>query len=175
VRATCPAYGGLGRARVAAELGRQLGIRKPEPEACSDGPGEDAPPPSNQPRGDAFWALRRVLARAAEERPLLLVLDDVHHAGAGDLEPLARLVPRLGALPLLLVLVGRSEPEGWLAAFTGATTLRLDPLAPADAAALATALAREVPLAADAAELLAAQAGGNPLPLRELVRLVRAR
>lgn len=176
-RATCPAYGGLGRARVASDLAAQLGIGKAADSsaACADGHAADAATAAPTPRADAFWALRRMLARATAERPLLLVLDDVHHAGAVDLDPLVRLVPRLGDLPLLLLLLGRPEPGEWLGAFTGSTTVRLDPLAPEDASRLAAALAGDPPLAAAAADLLATQSGGNPLHLRELVRLVRAR
>ena len=50
--------------------------------------------------------------------------------------------------------------------------MRLGPIAPADAIALADALLPDAPLDREAAASLARQAGGNPLAVRELVRMV---
>jgi class 3 adenylate cyclase/tetratricopeptide (TPR) repeat protein len=180
VRVICPAYGGLSRARVAADLARQLGLTKHDHEAPSiDRPaetdGRPVPPadPGPQP-ADELWRMRRILEKRAAEQPLLIVFDDIHHAAASDLDPLAKLMARMGGVPLLLVLVGRTEPAGWLGPFVGATTLHLDTLAGGDAQTLASALVGDLPLEAETAQLLATQAGGNPLHLREIVRLLQS-
>jgi tetratricopeptide (TPR) repeat protein len=72
------------------------------------------------------------------------------------------------------VLAGRSEPGDWLAAFPAATTVRLGPLSPSDAVALAGGFAGDKALAPEAADFLVDRAGGNPLYLRELVSMARA-
>jgi len=173
-RATCPGYGSVVRARVTSELARQLGFPGRKPDETS-GEGHEAAAPEVRTEEQRILAMRRFLAELSAERPILVVLDNCHHADSSDLEPLAQLIARLGDLPMLLLLVGRPDPPGWLNRFSAATTLHLDPLDAEDAADLAKALASDLRLADDTAELLAAQSGGNPLHLRELVRLLRSR
>jgi class 3 adenylate cyclase/tetratricopeptide (TPR) repeat protein len=161
-RTACPGYGSLVGARVGAELARGLA-------------GESAAEVSELNVSldeQGVLRLRRLLAERASERPVLVVIDDMHNAGRADLEPLAQLAARAADLPVMLLLVGRPQPGDWLAAFGGATTIRLEPLTGDDAARLATAIAGELPLAAEAAEGIAAESRGNPLHIRELVRLL---
>jgi hypothetical protein len=75
---------------------------------------------------------------------------------------------------VLLLLVGRNEPGEWLTRLPFARTVRLAPLAPKDAADLAGALVCEKPLAPEAVDFLVERAGGNPLYMRELMRMARA-
>ena len=110
-------------------------------------------------------------AKAAEQ-PLLVVIDDIHRSGDKVLDLLGEMFRRGVEVPVLLILVGRPEPNDWLARFPAATTVRLGPIAPNDAIALADALLPEAPLDREAAAALARQAGGNPLAVRELVRMV---
>src|SRR5205823_3061210 len=63
----------------------------------------------------------------------------------------------------------------WLASFPSATVMRLNPLGSTDAVELANALSCEGQLAPEAAAALAGRAGGNPLHLRELIGMLRAR
>ncbi len=164
VTASCPGYGALVGTRLALELSTQLG---------AGGDGDGAPPIGFDERGVA--RMRMLVAEHTAQRPLLLVVDDAHNASAADLDPLVQLAARMADLPVTLLLAGRAQPGDWLTRFPGATTLHLDALLPADAVKAALAFAGDQPLTAEAAAALATQAGGNPLHLRELVRLVGSR
>jgi hypothetical protein len=180
IRATYPAYGALGGPRVAADVLRQLGPVDDE-EVMSrvrslTGPAEESLR-AIDPAGlqqEQLWALARLLEEKSAERPLLIILDDMHRSTETTLEILVGLSARLGRAPLLLLLAGRSEPGEWIASLPSARTVRLAPLAPKDAADLADALVCDKPLAPEAVDFLVERAGGNPLYMRELMRMARA-
>ena len=159
-RAACPGYGVLVSSRLAKELTHQLGL---------DGT-DDTEPVVLDERG--IWRVRRRLAELTADRALVLVVDDAHNASAADLDPFVQLVSRVADLPVLLVVAGRSQPAGWLAHLAGATTVRLDPLTTADSERLAALLNPEGSLPPARARALALRARGNPLHLRELMRLL---
>ena len=180
VRSTYPAYGAMGGARVAAEVIRQLG---PVDDADVTArvrslAGElDESLQSIDPAGmhqEQLWGLGRLLQEKGAERPLLILIDDMHRSGDQMLKVLGELSGRLDNVPLLTVLAGRSDPGEWLGAFPAATTVRLGPLSRSDAIALAGGFACGKPLADEAADFLVDRAGGNPLYLRELVSMARA-
>jgi len=179
VRSTYPAYGAMGGARVAAEVIRQLG---PVADAGVTArvrslAGElDESLQSIDPAGmhqEQLWALGRLLQDKGAQRPLMILIDDVHRSGDQMLKVLGELSGRLNNVPLLTVLAGRSDPGEWLGAFPAATTVRLGPLSRPDAIALAGGFACGKPLADEAADFLVERAGGNPLYLRELVSMAR--
>ena len=167
VRSVCPGYGALVGTRLAVELNRQLSVES--------SPDADPAPPAAALDDAGVLRLRRLIAERAEEKPLLIVIDDCHNAATSDLDPLVQLSARIAELPLVFLLLGRPQPATWLAKFAGATAIHLNPLARDEATRLATLLAGEAPLAQEAAAGLAAQAAGNPLHLRELIRLLLAR
>jgi len=181
VRTKYPAYGAIGGVRVAEDVLRQLG-RSADPEvdarvrsiAGDVDPSLQAIDPTGM-KQEQLWAFGRLLHEKAAERPVLLVVDDMHHSGPRTLELVGDLASRITNAAVLTVLVGRSEPDHWLARFPGATTVRLGPLSRADAAALAGSLVCDKPLAAEAGQFFAARAGGNPLYVRELVAMARVR
>ncbi len=180
VRSTYPAYGPLGGSRVAADVIGQLG-----PVADSDVTARvrslagtmDRSLQSIDPAGmhqEQLWALGRLLQEKGTDRPLLILIDDMHRSGDQMLKVLGELSGRLNNVPLLTVLAGRTEPGEWLTAFPAATTVRLGPLSRPDAVALAGGFVCDKPLAPEAADFLVERAGGNPLYLRELVSMARA-
>jgi class 3 adenylate cyclase/tetratricopeptide (TPR) repeat protein len=181
LRATYPAYGTMGGWWVAAEVVRQLGpARDPEVNArLRSIDGElDASLRAIDPAGipqEQLWAFFRLVQEKGADGPLLLIIDDMHHSGDRMLELLGELTGRLNNVALLTVLVGRTEPGDWLTRFPAATTVRLAPLSRTDAATLAGAFVCDKPLAPEAAEFLVDRASGNPLYLRELVAMARAR
>jgi class 3 adenylate cyclase len=71
-------------------------------------------------RGEAFAAWRRFLEALAEQRPLVLVLEDLHWADEGLLDFVDELVDWLSGVPLLVVCSARPEllerRPGWGAA-----------------------------------------------------------
>jgi len=181
VRTVYPAYGAMGGARVAAEIIAQLGpADDPDVNArVRSVAGEvDESLTSIDPAGirqEQLWAFGRLLKEKVRERPLLIVIDDMHRADDRTLEILGELSSRLSGLPLLTVLGGRTEPGEWLARFNTATTVRLGPLGPVHAAELADEFVKDKPLSADASSFMVELAGGNPLYLRELVSMARSR
>ncbi len=131
-----------------------------------------AEPPAETERWRAHRALGRRLAAAAEGRPALLVIDDVHWADPATLDLLEHLIRRPPAESLLLALGFRPsrETERFFvaqraAAAVGLVALELRPLGRAAAEPLLTPIS-------DPAERdrLYAQAGGNPLLLQEMGR-----
>ena len=112
------------------------------------------------------WALRRFLAAAAREQPLMVVVEDIHWAETALLELLARLPETLDDAPVLLVCSARPElldsDPAW------PVTLRLAPLAGADIDSLLESL--DTPATARAR--IAQTAAGNPLFAEELAAWV---
>jgi len=181
VRSIYPAYGAMGGARVAGEIVGQLG------------PGED--PDVNARvrsvageideslhaidpaaiRQEQLWAFGRLLKEKARNEPLLVIIDDMHRSDDRTLDLLGEMSNRLPNIPLLTVLAGRTEPGQWLARFPAATTVRLGPLGPLEAAELANDFVHDKPLSSEAASFLVEQTGGNPLYLREFLSMARAR
>jgi hypothetical protein len=122
---------------------------------------------------EQLWAFVRLLEEKSLERPLALLFDDMHRSAETTLDLMSELSGRIERLPVLVVVAGRSEPSGWLNRFPAATTVRLGPLGHSVAAELAGALVCDKPLAPEAADFLVERSGGNPLFLRELVRVAR--
>jgi DNA-binding SARP family transcriptional activator len=123
--------------------------------------------------------LREHIEALCAERPLVLVLDDLHWADAVSLRLCERLLSASGEMPLLLVTTARSGWKGTgmsavydRVANTGGTVVRLGPLSAGETDELTAHLAgaRQGPIL----RRLTTRAEGNPLYITELVRgLVR--
>ncbi|HEY6835524.1 MAG TPA: adenylate/guanylate cyclase domain-containing protein [Gaiellaceae bacterium] len=140
--------------------------------------GEDEPTGDDR-RGEAFAAWRRLLEALAEQRPLVLVFEDLHWADDGLLDFVDHLVDWVSGVPLLVV--GTARPEllerrsGWGGGKTNATTLSLAPLTAEDTARLlGSALGRPVIEAGEQAELLE-RVGGNPLYAEQYAQMLEER
>ena len=120
------------------------------------------------------WAVRRLLEARAREHPVVLVLDDVHWAEPALLDLVEHLAERADG-PLLLLCMARPElldaRPGWGGAVP-ADAVHLAPLAGADADALVDALLGGAALPASARERVTSAAGGNPLFLEEVLRML---
>ena len=112
-------------------------------------------------------ALASFLGRLAEDQPVLIVIEDVQHAGASTVEALHFLVTRWERGRVLVVVTERTDedPSGVAALRDVATVHELGPL-PEPAVA---ALVRASGLGYDAAKLHA-WTGGSPLFVTELLR-----
>jgi DNA-binding SARP family transcriptional activator len=123
--------------------------------------------------GEAFWAVRRFVEAVARERPVVLVLDDIHWA-----EPtLLDLVEYLGEwaeAPVLVLCAARRELLETRPAWGGPTStgfvVELAPLGPDDVMMLVLGLA-EQPVDPEVERRIVEQAGGNPLFAEQLLAL----
>ena len=126
-------------------------------------------------RAELHWGIRRVLELLAAERPIVLVLEDVHWAEPTLLE-LLQFVLEGASAPILLLATARPElAEGAPALLAASPDRRVIVLAPLDGTQsqeLLSGLLGERDLATGAGERLLAAAGGNPLFLEELMRML---
>jgi class 3 adenylate cyclase/tetratricopeptide (TPR) repeat protein len=140
------------------------------------GVAEDAP--GGDRRGEAFAAWRRFLEGLAEERPTVLVFEDLHWADDGLLDFVDSLVEWATDVPLLVVATARPEllarRPHWGGGKPNAATLSLAPLSERETAELVHAIL-ERPVRAEVQAAVLARAGGNPLYAEEFARLVTER
>ncbi len=130
-------------------------------------------------RNEAFSAWRRFLEGLAEQRPVVLVFEDLHWADETLLDFVDELVDWLTDVPLLVVATARPEllerRPGWGGGKLNATTLALPPLGEEQTAQLLARLLGRPVLAADAQRALLDRAGGNPLYAEQFVDLYMER
>jgi class 3 adenylate cyclase/tetratricopeptide (TPR) repeat protein len=130
-------------------------------------------------RAEAFAAWRRFLEALAEQRPTLLVFEDLHWADDVLLDFLGYLLERATDVPLLMVATARPElltrRPGWGGAKPNSAIMSLAPLGELDTARLVVALLDQPVLPAGLQTALLARAGGNPLYVEEYVRMLADR
>jgi tetratricopeptide (TPR) repeat protein len=124
------------------------------------------------PIEQAAWSTSRLLEALAAERPLVVVLDDLHWAEPTFLDLVEALGDGLRAAPVLLVAVARPElleqRPAWSGGRTNAVTMLLEP-GPDESGALLDGLAGDGALPATARERITRAAGDNPLFIEELL------
>jgi class 3 adenylate cyclase/type II secretory pathway predicted ATPase ExeA len=125
---------------------------------------------------ETSWAVRMLLAALGRERPLVVVFDDVHWADDTFLDLLEYLAGGAHELPVLLVALARPElleARPSLATGTeGATVVTLSPLSRTDSRRLIDNLLGHAPLPEELSERIATAAGGNPLFVEEMLRML---
>jgi class 3 adenylate cyclase/tetratricopeptide (TPR) repeat protein len=130
-------------------------------------------------RDEAFAAWRYFVETLAEQRPLVLVFEDLHWADDGLLDFVDYLVDWAGPVPLLVV--GSARPEllerrpGWGGGKPNALTLSLAPLSDADTARLIGSVLGRAVLEAGQQAVLLARAGGNPLYAEQYAQMLAER
>ena len=127
-----------------------------------------APAGSTGPTGEVFWAVRRFLEALALERPLVVVLEDIHWAEPTLLDLVEYLDAWTTDAPLLVLCLARKElldqRPGWA---TESSVLELEPLTDDESEQLAAELGSEVEQAAR--KRIVGVAEGNPLFLEHLL------
>ncbi len=118
-------------------------------------------------------ALAQLVASVSRERPLLVIVEDVHWADRITRDHVAALTRAAGTIPMVLVLTSRLEGDpldsAWRASVQGSPFLTIDvgPLGSKDALALAGGfLSASQGYAGKCVE----RAAGNPLFLEQLLR-----
>jgi class 3 adenylate cyclase/tetratricopeptide (TPR) repeat protein len=131
----------------------------------------------SESRGEAFAAWRRFLEGLADQRPTVLVFEDLHWADDGLLDFVDGLVDRATGVPLLVVCSARPElltkRPGWGGGKANAVTLSLAPLSGDDTARLIGELLEQAVLPAGMQQALLARAEGNPLFAEEYIHMLR--
>jgi class 3 adenylate cyclase/tetratricopeptide (TPR) repeat protein len=126
-------------------------------------------------RGEAFAAWRRYLEALADERPLVLVLEDLHWADEGLLDFVDELVEWLSGVALLVICSARPEllerRPGWGGGKLNASTLGLSPLSRKETAVLLSHLLERALLPAEVQQALLERADGNPLYADQFAQL----
>jgi class 3 adenylate cyclase/tetratricopeptide (TPR) repeat protein len=127
-------------------------------------------------QSELHWALRRLLQLLSFERPLLIVVEDLQWAEPTMLDLLRYLTADEDGT-LFVVGTSRSSATAAVRAFIEAASLSLD-LEPLDDDASRELLSRLVgpeDAASDTANTILRVAGGNPLFLEEIVRILLTR
>ncbi len=122
---------------------------------------------------------RRFLEALARQRPLCVVLEDIHWADDALLDLIEHVAARASEAPLLIVAQARPEllekRPAWGRGVRAFTSLPLEPLDERAGRALILALCRERGLSPDVAERVGRGSGGNPLFAEELVATIAER
>ncbi|MGD9990337.1 ATP-binding protein [Pseudonocardia sp.] len=118
-------------------------------------------------------AILNLMTEAADEQPLLCLVDDAQWLDEASAQVLAFVARRLDAERLALIFGVRDSDEGSHRPLVGLPELRLERLGESDARELLGAAVR-TPLDEGVRDRILAEAGGNPLALLELPRHTRS-
>ncbi|MEO8246443.1 MAG: AAA family ATPase [Chloroflexota bacterium] len=126
---------------------------------------------------DTQLATRAIFEAAADERPLVLVLDDLQWAEPPMLDLIEHVVDWSRDAPIFMLCIARPElldlRPGWGGGKMNATSILLEPLGEADAITLADSLLDGIELDAATRSRILTIAEGNPLFLEEMAALAR--
>jgi class 3 adenylate cyclase/tetratricopeptide (TPR) repeat protein len=124
-------------------------------------------------------ASRRLFERLARERPLVLVLEDLHWVDQLSQEVLEHVLPLAASVPVLVVAASRADVTGPLDRLSEVATrtlrsryaeLRLAPLRDTDGARLVASLVGADELPAGLTDVILGRAEGNPFFLEQVVQ-----
>jgi predicted ATPase len=133
--------------------------------------------PASASSDEIFWAVRRFLAAAAEERPLLVIFEDIHWAEPTLLDLIQHLGEWSKGVPLLLVCLARPEliekwPD-WAEGRLRSESIVLEPLSSEQSEALIMSIPGATGLDDDARRRILEAAEGNPLFVEQMLAHVR--
>jgi class 3 adenylate cyclase/tetratricopeptide (TPR) repeat protein len=127
------------------------------------------------PVEEIFWAARRFLEELGRERPVLVVIDDIHWAEATFLELIENLLERVEGASVVLLCTARHDLlEGHPDWATDARSQRivLQPLTDADAGRVVQGLLGEAGIAGRAQERIVQASEGNPLFVEQMLSML---
>ena len=166
-------------ARIETAAVLELPIDDPEVGRITDGLLHIMGKPSNvdtvdpgRAHEDSLRAVLAFMAALADQRPLMLILSDLHWADSELLDFLPRLLQRVSGMPVILLATARSEfADDWTPppGRHNVVNVHLDPLNAADADELLAALLPDADPAVRAA--LRDRSGGNPFFVEELAAM----
>ena len=152
-----------------AELDRRRGGRPrgwPRPSAC---------PNEQFPVAETFWAARRFLEVLGKDKPVTVVIDDIHWAEQTFLELIVHLVERVEGASVLLLCTSRHdllETQAEWALDPNAERIVLQPLTDEDAARVVSGLLGEAGIAGEVQDRIVVAAEGNPLFVEQMLSMM---
>jgi transcriptional regulator with AAA-type ATPase domain/tetratricopeptide (TPR) repeat protein len=120
-----------------------------------------------------FETLRQMSLRASRQKPLLIVVEDLHWIDQASEECFASLVEAIPGARILLVSTYRPGYRPPWIEKSYATQMALQPLPPHDSLTVVRSLLGSDDVAAPVVEMILDKAEGNPFFLEELARAVR--
>jgi class 3 adenylate cyclase len=128
------------------------------------------------PIEELFWAVRRLLARLAQDGPTIVVIDDLQWADSTVLDLVEHLADWVHGVPLVLLALARPElldvRPGWGGGKPDATTFLLEPLPSEQTDQLVEALFEGAAVPEAARRRIAAAADGNPLFAEQMIEML---
>ena len=121
-------------------------------------------------RGEIFDAIRRVLLRAAELKPQVVVYEDLHWIDQATEEHLRFILDSVPAVRVLLILTFRPDYAYPLGQRSYQSWMALNPLSTQDSARMADALIASESIPEGLRQLILRKAEGNPFFVEEVVK-----
>ena len=125
---------------------------------------------------ETAWAIRRFLESRGRDRPLVLVLDDIHWGEPAFLDFVEHVADWSRDASILLLCMARPDlldvRLGWGGGKTNATTISLAPLTGPETDALIDGLLGSSALPTDIRVRITGVAEGNPLFVEEMLRML---
>ena len=132
--------------------------------------------PSSGTPEETAWAVRRLFVRLATQKPLVVVVDDVHWAAPALLDLLEGAVDWIQDVPLMVLCVARQEllerRPTWGGGKLNATSLLVEPLSMAESESLIGELLGGGAVPPDVVQRASHAADGNPLFVEEYVAML---
>ena len=125
---------------------------------------------------ETFWAVRKLLEGLAQQRPLVVVFEDLHWAEPTLLDMIEHIADWSHDVPILLLCLARPEllerRPRWGGAKASAASFSLDPLTAEESGALIDSLQGDTALPAETRARIAQTAEGNPLYVEQMVAML---
>ena len=131
--------------------------------------------PSQFPVTELFWGGRRMLETVALQRPVVMVVDDIHLAESTFLDFLEHLVSVSAVVPILALCTARHsllERQADWSQRTNSTVVTLEPLSAEDAGGLVDHLLGGAGLDDTTRSKVVQAADGNPLFVEQMVSML---
>jgi tetratricopeptide (TPR) repeat protein len=130
-----------------------------------------------QLRERAMDAMLQCIAAIAAQQPMVLLIDDLHHADDSSLDVLEYIVREGENVPLLICCLARrrfyERRSRWGQALERSTRMLLQPLDERDSRRLVVDILRKVGrLSSELRNLIVTRAEGNPLYVEELIKML---
>jgi class 3 adenylate cyclase/tetratricopeptide (TPR) repeat protein len=123
------------------------------------------------------WAVRKLLEHAAQERPLVVLLDDIHWGEPTFFDLVEHVADLSRDAPIMLLCLARPEllerRPGWGGGKLNATTTLLEPLDATETDELIERLLGAEELDQELEQRIRTASEGNPLFVEEMVAMVR--